>query len=72
MYKRQIYQIAESNRIDFFCPNWNALPSPDFVDPPRFSLTERKYTVLPGLFTKKELYLGRFNTLNRVALQVRK
>ena len=38
MYKRQIYQIAESNRIEkiysvariesnqnFFCPNWNAL-----------------------------------------------
>ena len=40
MYKRQIYQIAESNRIEkidsvariesnrnFFCPNWNALVS---------------------------------------------
>ena len=39
MYKRQIYQIAESNRKNrfgsenriesnrnFFCPNWNALP----------------------------------------------
>ena len=26
MYKRQIYQIAESNR-NFFCPNWNALPA---------------------------------------------
>ena len=28
MYKRQIYQIAESNRIEskLFCPNWNALP----------------------------------------------
>ena len=38
MYKRQIYQIAESNRIEknrfgsenrieskLFCPNWNAL-----------------------------------------------
>ena len=25
MYKRLIYQIAESNR-NFFCPNWNALP----------------------------------------------
>jgi len=26
VYKRQIYQIAESNRIEtFFCPNWNAL-----------------------------------------------
>jgi len=38
LYKRQIYQIAESNRIEkidsvariesnqnFFCPNWNAL-----------------------------------------------
>jgi len=24
VYKRQIYQIAESNR-NFFCPNWNAL-----------------------------------------------
>jgi len=42
VYKRQIYQIAESNRIEknrfdsenriesnrnFFCPNWNALAS---------------------------------------------
>jgi len=42
VYKRQIYQIAESNRIEknrfgrenriesnrnFFCPNWNALVS---------------------------------------------
>ena len=26
VYKRQIYQIAESNR-NFFCPNWNALLS---------------------------------------------
>jgi len=28
VYKRQIYQIAESNRIEskLFCPNWNALP----------------------------------------------
>ena len=26
MYKRQIYQIAESNR-NFFGPNWNALAS---------------------------------------------
>ena len=28
MYKRQIYQIAESNRIEskLFCTNWNALP----------------------------------------------
>jgi len=29
VHKRQIYQIAESNRIEsnrnFFCPNWNAL-----------------------------------------------
>ena len=25
MYKPQIYQIAESNRIETFCPNWNAL-----------------------------------------------
>jgi len=27
VYKRQIYQIAESNRIEskLFCPNWNAL-----------------------------------------------
>jgi len=26
VYKRQIYQIAESNRIEtFFRPNWNAL-----------------------------------------------
>ena len=29
MYKRQIYRIAESNRIEskLFCPNWNALLS---------------------------------------------
>jgi len=27
VYKRQIYQIAESNR-NFFGPNWNALVSP--------------------------------------------
>jgi len=28
VYKRQIYQIAESNRIEtFFRPNWDALPS---------------------------------------------
>ena len=26
VYRRQIYQIAESNR-NFFCPNWNALAS---------------------------------------------
>jgi len=27
VYKRQSYQIAESNRIEskLFCPNWNAL-----------------------------------------------
>jgi len=25
VYKRQIYQIAESNRIETFFPNWNAL-----------------------------------------------
>jgi len=30
VYKRQIYQIAEWNRIEtFFCPNWNALPESD-------------------------------------------
>ena len=29
VYNRQIYQIAESNRIEskLFCPNWNALLS---------------------------------------------
>ena len=44
MYKRQIYQIAESNRIEkidsvsriesngnFFCPNWNALAAGEFI-----------------------------------------
>ena len=46
VYKRQIYQIAESNRknrfgsknqIELFCPNWNALPDAAAVASRRLS-----------------------------------
>ena len=41
VYKRQIYQIAESNR-NFFCPNWNA------VLPGGLELVTRQYLRHPS------------------------
>ena len=75
MYKRQIYQIAESNRVEkidsiariesnrietFFCPNWNALVLTCTFTLPLSGLKLAFSQIIPSLLSSHVASYGHF------------